>query len=180
MCTIRVLRLGLEPGNRVGRHPMLESLARRAGVASREEKWLYERLFPHREGQSVLDVGASRRTDLARRTGSSGATRTPSRSRPSCSPAPPSSLGRFRASRQSRQTDAISPFPTAAAASCIRTPWCSTSAPAPSRDASSRSSCGFAVRGFVTTPNWWFPIESQSRLPLLHWLPLPLTWPLAR
>jgi hypothetical protein len=27
---------------------MLESLARRAGVASREEKWLYERLFPPR------------------------------------------------------------------------------------------------------------------------------------
>jgi hypothetical protein len=76
---------------------MLESLARRAGVASREEKWLYERLFPPREGQSVLDVGASRWTDLPRRT-----------------------------------------------------------------------------------PSRWFPIESQSRLPLLHWLPLPLTWRLAR
>ena len=31
-----------------------------------------------------------------------------------------------------------------------------------------------AKAGFVTTPNRWFPIESHTRLPLVHWLPRPL------
>jgi SAM-dependent methyltransferase len=28
-----------------------------------------------------------------------------------------------------------------------------------------------ASRAFVTTPNYWFPIEVHTRLPLVHWLP---------
>jgi SAM-dependent methyltransferase len=28
---------------------------------------------------------------------------------------------------------------------------------------------------FLTTPNRWFPIEVHTRLPLVHWLPRPLT-----
>src|SRR5262245_59929077 len=34
--------------------------------------------------------------------------------------------------------------------------------------------------GFVTTPNRWFPIETHCRLPLLHWLPRPLAFRLSR
>ncbi|NNE74462.1 MAG: methyltransferase domain-containing protein [Acidimicrobiales bacterium] len=29
-------------------------------------------------------------------------------------------------------------------------------------------------RGFVTTPNRWFPLESHTKLPLLHFLPKPM------
>lgn len=32
-----------------------------------------------------------------------------------------------------------------------------------------------ARRAFITTPNRWFPIEVHTRLPLVHWLPDPLT-----
>jgi hypothetical protein len=28
-----------------------------------------------------------------------------------------------------------------------------------------------AKAGFITTPNRWFPLESHTRLPLVHWLP---------
>jgi SAM-dependent methyltransferase len=30
-------------------------------------------------------------------------------------------------------------------------------------------------RAFVTTPNRWFPVEVHTRLPLVHWLPDPLS-----
>jgi SAM-dependent methyltransferase len=30
-------------------------------------------------------------------------------------------------------------------------------------------------RVFLTTPNRWFPIETHTRLPLVHWLPHPIT-----
>lgn len=33
---------------------------------------------------------------------------------------------------------------------------------------------------FITTPNRWFPIETHSKLPLLHWLPRPAVEWLAR
>src|SRR5215204_4868614 len=29
-------------------------------------------------------------------------------------------------------------------------------------------------RGFVTTPNRWFPVEMHTRLPVVHWLPRPV------
>ena len=32
-----------------------------------------------------------------------------------------------------------------------------------------------ARRAFITTPNRWFPVEVHTRLPLVHWLPQPLT-----
>jgi hypothetical protein len=31
--------------------------------------------------------------------------------------------------------------------------------------------CRVAESGFITTPNAWFPIETHSKLPLVHWLP---------
>jgi len=36
--------------------------------------------------------------------------------------------------------------------------------------------CGRVARVgvFLTTPNRWFPIEVHTRLPLLHWLPMPV------
>jgi len=34
--------------------------------------------------------------------------------------------------------------------------------------------------GFVTTPNRWFPIETHCKLPVLHWLPRPFPWWLAK
>jgi SAM-dependent methyltransferase len=32
-----------------------------------------------------------------------------------------------------------------------------------------------ARRAFITTPNRWFPVEVHTRLPLVHWLPDPLS-----
>ncbi len=32
-----------------------------------------------------------------------------------------------------------------------------------------------APRAFITTPNRWFPVEVHTRLPLVHWLPEPLS-----
>jgi SAM-dependent methyltransferase len=29
-------------------------------------------------------------------------------------------------------------------------------------------------RVFLTTPNRWFPVELHTRLPLVHWLPVPV------
>lgn len=37
-----------------------------------------------------------------------------------------------------------------------------------------------AKRGFVTTPNRLFPVDPHSRLPLVHWLPPGIGWPLIR
>lgn len=37
-----------------------------------------------------------------------------------------------------------------------------------------------AKAGFVTTPNRWFPIETHTRLPLLHWLPRRMLVPTMR
>lgn len=34
--------------------------------------------------------------------------------------------------------------------------------------------------GFVTTPNRWFPIEVHCRVPILHWLPRPIVFRLSR
>lgn len=34
--------------------------------------------------------------------------------------------------------------------------------------------CRVAHSGFVTTPSRWFPIETHTRVPFLHWLPRPL------
>lgn len=31
--------------------------------------------------------------------------------------------------------------------------------------------CRVGRVGFITTPNVWFPIETHSKLPLVHWLP---------
>jgi hypothetical protein len=31
-----------------------------------------------------------------------------------------------------------------------------------------------ASRGFVTTPNRWFPFDMHTRLPVVHWLPRPV------
>lgn len=35
-------------------------------------------------------------------------------------------------------------------------------------------------RVFITTPNYWYPVELHSRLPLIHFLPAGLRTPLLR
>ena len=152
--------------------PLLNRIAVERGGASREAKWeLYKSVFPPREGERVLDVGVSKLDDL---------------------PNENFFLRRYPFPNQLTGVgiDDLSgleeryPGVTFVEADGRDLPFDDLSfdvvhsnavvehvGAEPDQARFVAELVRVARAGFVTTPNRWFPIESHSRLPLVHWLP---------
>jgi hypothetical protein len=150
----------------------LRAAALRHGLASRERKWrLYEQVFSPRRGERVLDVGVSKFDDL---------------------PGENYFLRRYPFSEQVTAVgiDDLSglsaryPGVTFVRADGRALPFedksfdvvhCNAVVEHVGAYADQSQFVTELVRvakaGFVTTPSRWFPIETHTRLPLVHWLP---------
>jgi hypothetical protein len=158
-----------------------QRLAIWAQRGSRDTKWLlYERAFPPRRGESVLDVGVSALDDLP---GENYFLRS--------YPYPDqvtavgiddlNDLARRYPSVTFIQADGRAlPFEDGA----FDVVHCNAVIEHVGAEEDQRLLVAELVRvahgGLVTTPNRWFPIETHCRLPFLHWLPRPLVFRLSR
>ncbi|MBA3375787.1 MAG: methyltransferase domain-containing protein [Actinobacteria bacterium] len=159
----------------------LTELAIRAQARSRSEKWvLYERAFPPRVGERVLDVGVSRYDDVPGEN--YFLRRYPY----------PSQLTGVGIEEQS-ELEKRYPEVTFVHADARALPFPDRSfdvvhsnaviehvgqATEHARFVSELVRVGRS--GFITTPNRWFPIETHTKLPFVHWLPLPIFLRIAR
>jgi SAM-dependent methyltransferase len=150
----------------------LRDLAIQQGVASREEKWrLYERTFPPRRGERILDVGASSRDDLPGEN--YFLARYPY-------PEQVTAVGvddlEGLASRHPRVSFVHAdgralPFEGKSFDVVHSNAVVEHVGPLDEQSRFVRELVRVGRSGFVTTPNRWFPIEAHAHLPLVHWLP---------
>lgn len=150
----------------------LRDLALEQGVASREEKWrLYERTFPPRRGERILDVGASSFDDLP------GENYFLSRY-----PYPEQltavgvddleGLGSRYPGATFVQADGRKlPFPDASFDVVHSNAVIEHVGPLLDQARFVSELVRVGRSGFVTTPNRWFPFEAHAHLPFVHWLP---------
>jgi hypothetical protein len=156
---------------------MLRSVAARASIRSREQKWdLYEQLFPPRPGERVLDVGASSLTEipwenwfLKRYPYPEQVTAVVLTGAEQVREAFPGVQVIEADGRELPFADGE--FDVAHSNAVIEHvgPW-------PDQQRFMSELLRVGRRGFVTTPNRWFPIESHCQLPVVHWLPRPVAW----
>jgi SAM-dependent methyltransferase len=156
---------------------VLRSIAVRAGSRSREEKWrLYERLYPPRRGERVLDVGASTLTSIARENWFL-------RRYPYPEQVTAVVLERPEVVRQAfpRITVIVAdgralPFAERAFDVVHSNAVIEHVGPRTDQQRFMLELVRVGQRGFVTTPNRWFPVESHSQLLFVHWLPRKVAW----
>ena len=160
---------------------MLRKLAAEASIRSREEKWRsYEQMYPPRQGERILDVGASAMVDIPwenwflkrypfpeqvtavvlsgaakLREAFPGVTVVEADGREL-----PFADGEFDIAHSNAVIEHVGPWPEQ------------------QRFMSELVRVGRS--GFVTTPNRWFPVESHSQLLFMHWLPRSTAWRLQR
>lgn len=150
----------------------LRDLALRQGIASREEKWrLYERTFPPRKGERVLDVGASSKDDLPGENYFLARYPYPEQVTSVGIEELEELAGRYPGVTFVQADGRELPFGEDEFDVVHSNAVVEHVGPLPDQ----RRFVGELVRvgrsGFVTTPNRWFPIEAHSHLPFVHWLP---------
>jgi hypothetical protein len=164
-----------------GRYGMLESLAERAGSASREDKWrLYERVFPARKGERILDIGASHWVNVPRENWFLQRYPYPEQVTAVVLSQGDAVAAAFPGVHVVEADGRDLPFRDREFDVVHSNAVVEHVGPRDEQKRFVAELTRVAASGFVTTPNRWFPIESHSRLPVVHWLPLPIAWRVAR
>jgi Methyltransferase domain len=153
----------------------LARLAASRGVESREAKWeLYRHAFPPREGERILDVGASQTDDLP---GENYFLRRYPH------PDQVTAVGvqdmeplreRYPAVNFVQADGRELPFADEEFDVVHSNAVIEHVGPQEDQERFVAELVRVSKAGFVTTPNRWFPIEAHTHLPVFHWLPRPL------
>jgi hypothetical protein len=148
------------------------SFAAARSRASRDAKWdLYRRLFPPSRGESVLDVGVSKFTSAPNEN--FFLTRYPYLDQVTgVGLFPISDIGEQFPGLTYVQADGRSlPFADGQFDIVHSNAVVEHVGDLEEQRAFVHELCRVGKAGFVTTPNAWFPIETHSKLPFVHWLP---------
>jgi len=153
---------------------LFKRISAEVGRSSREQKWrLYAQHFPPRLGERVLDVGVSNLVDLPNEN--YFLDHYPY-------PAQVTAVGLNDLSDMSKHYPGVSfveadgrdlPFETDAFDVVHSNAVIEHVGPEAEQRRFVRELVRVSRSGLVTTPNRWFPVDSHTRLPLLHWLPKP-------
>lgn len=150
----------------------LRDFALRHGAASREGKWrLYEQVFSPRRGERVLDVGVSKFDDLPGENYFLRRYPFPDQVTAVGIDDLSGLSARYTGVKFVRADGRALPFEDRA----FDVVHCNAVVEHVGARADQSQFVSELVRvtkaGFVTTPSRWFPIETHTRLPLVHWLP---------
>jgi hypothetical protein len=158
---------------------MLRGFAAEASLRSRERKWqLYESLFPPKKGERVLDVGASPLTDIPWENWFLKRYPYPDQVTAIVMDGASRLLEAFPAATVVEADGRTLPFADREFDVAHSNAVIEHVGPIADQQRFMSELVRVGRRGFVATPNRWFPIESHCRLPVVHWLPRPLAWKL--
>ena len=150
----------------------MRQLLTRMSLASREQKWrLYADAFPPRREERVLDLGVSALDDLPGENFFLRRFPYPDRLTAVGIDELDQLAERYPGVRFVRADGRDLPFEDREFDVVHSNAVVEHVGPEPEQARFLAELVRVASAGFVTTPNRWFPIESHTALPVLHWLP---------
>jgi SAM-dependent methyltransferase len=158
----------------------LNELGIRLQARSRQDKWaLYERAFPPREGERVLDVGVSSLDDLPGENYFLRRYPYPAQLTAVGIDELDELAGRYPDVTFVRADGRSLPFPDRSFDVVHSNAVIEHVGPAAEQARFVGELLRVGKAAFITTPNRWFPLETHCKLPLLHWLPRPIVLEIA-